>query len=503
MRSADYLRRRNKRMSLDFYVGEVQAQTNAATLLAQEYSQFSGQLKDSVNAFFTAPLSGKAYESAKQYFSTVYPPLANAFVLACEAFIDAHKKLPEEFQAQVDTADVIEDRLKAQIAEGQELVQRITTLIDKQKTEDFGVENRYMNACNTVQHLQEKLANLYAFNAYSAGIFSEYEACLANLEAGLAEVEKGSAWNTTSGTFELKNMNLEWIKPINTAWEERQRKIDEKVARNRVENQDVTFKFDEFGNVIGVYIDGEFSTEATMAVTQAIATNNWDIVKKLGVGIADSIYQNFGLEAIMGERTLDPEAVGTTPYNWGNLLGNLTSLIGAGAEFIGGGMWGLGSGFASVITAPISGGASLALEPAAAAVTAGIWTHAGSVVVNAFTNRPSYKKTFNEQEARAAGKKYKMSDEYFENHIVGNHGSKSTKTGKSKFSEGFDIKKGIKETLTDKKATVTANTDSRAGYIFTKEYGYPIGTNKYGQPVTKLKVVIGENGVVITAFPIK
>ncbi|MGK0552788.1 hypothetical protein ACSFB8_12025 [Enterococcus faecalis] len=53
-------------MSLDFYVGEVQAQTSAATKLAAEYSQFSGQLKDSVNAFFTAPLTGKAYDSAKR-----------------------------------------------------------------------------------------------------------------------------------------------------------------------------------------------------------------------------------------------------------------------------------------------------------------------------------------------------------------------------------------------------------------------------------------------------
>jgi hypothetical protein len=492
-------------MSLDFYVGEVQAQTNAATLLAQEYSQFSGQLKDSVNAFFTAPLSGKAYESAKQYFSTVYPPLANAFVLACEAFIDAHKKLPEEFQAQVDTADVIEDRLKAQIAEGQELVQRITTLIDKQKTEDFGLEKRYMNACNTVQHLQEKLANLYAFNACSAGIFSEYEVCLANLEAGLAEVEKGSAWNATSGTFELKNMNLEWIKPINAAWQERQRKIDEKVAKNKIENQDVTFKFDEFGNVVGVYIDGEFSTEATMAVTQAIATNNWDIVKKLGVGIADSIYQNFGLEAIMGERTLDPDAVGTVPYNVGNLAGNLASLVGAAAEFIGGGMWSIGNGVASFVTAPFSGGSSLILAPAAAVVTAGVWTHAGSVVVNAFTNRPS-SKPFNEQEARAAGKKYKMSDEYFEEHIKKRHGGgknvPSEYKTRSQFKENFDIKDAIHETLNSKESVVKPNTDGRPGYIFIKDYGYPIGSSN-GRAVNKLKVIIGENGFVISAYPIK
>ncbi|MGK0551250.1 T7SS effector LXG polymorphic toxin [Enterococcus faecalis] len=487
-------------MSLDFYVGEVQAQTSAATKLAEEYRQFSGQLKDSVNAFFTAPLTGKAYDSAKLYFSTVYPPLANAFILTCEAFIEAHKKLPDEFKAQVASIDVIEDQLKAQISTGQELVQRIADLMEQQKTENLGLEKRYLNACDTVQRLQEKLANLYAFNAYSAGIFSEYEANLALLTAGLAEVEKNTAWNSNSGAFELSKINLNWIQPINTAWEKRQKKIDEKVAKNKLENQEVTFKFDAFGNVIGVYIDGEFDSKATLAVTEAIATNNWEIIKQLGVGIADSIYQNFGLEAIMGERTLDLEAVGTVPYNVGNLAGNLASLVGAGAEFIGGGMWALGSGFASAITAPISGGASLALEPAAVAVTAGIWTHAGSVVVNAFTNRPS-RKPFNEQEAREAGKKYKMSDEYFEKHIVKNHGSSATEKYKSKFNNDADIRSLIDETLKDKSSSVKPNTGGRNGYIFEKEYGYPIGKDQFGNPVSKVKVVISPDGLVITAYP--
>jgi len=154
--------------------------------------------------------------------------LANAFILTCEAFIEAHKKLPDEFKAQVASIDVIEDQLKAQISTGQELVQRIADLMEQQKTENLGLEKRYLNACDTVQRLQEKLANLYAFNAYSAGIFSEYEANLALLTAGLAEVEKNTAWNSNSGAFELSKINLNWIQPINTAWEKRQKKIDEK-----------------------------------------------------------------------------------------------------------------------------------------------------------------------------------------------------------------------------------------------------------------------------------
>jgi hypothetical protein len=374
-------------MSLDFYVGEVQAQTNAATLLAQEYSQFSGQLKDSVNAFFTAPLSGKAYESAKQYFSTVYPPLANAFVLACEAFIDAHKKLPEEFQAQVDTTDVIEDRLKAQIAEGQELVQRITTLIDKQKTEDFGLEKRYMNACNTVQHLQEKLANLYAFNAYSAGIFSEYEACLANLEAGLAEVEKGSAWNATSGTFELKNMNLEWIKPINTAWEERQRKIDEKVKKFNSENEEIGYQFDEAGNLIGVFVNGKFDPEQTRYVQGLIQKRDIDKLKEFGSGFIDQWANNNGksvLNELFGERQVNPQLADTSGYATGQFVADLASFVQGGAEYVGGFLWMFGGTSASFAGAPATGGASTAAIPVINASGLALSGHGAGVLRSAW-----------------------------------------------------------------------------------------------------------------------
>jgi hypothetical protein len=210
-------------MSFDFYIWEIQRQTDAAIQMANEYQQFSHMLKTSINTFFNTPLSGKAYDSAKIYFSTVYPPLANAFVLACEAFIEAHKRLPKEFQAYVATTDVIEEQLKAQISQGQALLQKTSTLIDQRHTDNFGLEKRYMNISICIQKLQAKLTRLYEFNAYSAGLFSEYERMSAYLEAGLAEVENGTAFNVDKGIFELSNMNLEWISPIHAAWKERKK----------------------------------------------------------------------------------------------------------------------------------------------------------------------------------------------------------------------------------------------------------------------------------------
>ncbi|GGC77916.1 T7SS effector LXG polymorphic toxin [Enterococcus wangshanyuanii] len=214
-------------MSLNFYLGEVTAQSAAAKQMANEYMQFCGTLKDSVNAFMNAPLSGKTYDSAKLYFSTVYPTLASGFILACEALIEAHSKFPEEFQSQVDTCDVIEDQLKVEIAQGQALLQSMARTMDKEKEPNQRLEQRYMGVQSSIQKNEEKLQRLYEFNASSPGLFADFEAQLANLDAGLAEVEKGAAWNSGLGTFDLGRMNMAWTKPIGRAWDKRQKKIDQ------------------------------------------------------------------------------------------------------------------------------------------------------------------------------------------------------------------------------------------------------------------------------------
>lgn len=85
-------------MGLSYFVGEVQAQSSAAVKLANEYIQHAGTLKDSVNHFLNAPLSSKTYDSAKNYFMAVYPPLSNALILAGESLSEAHTNYPAKYQ---------------------------------------------------------------------------------------------------------------------------------------------------------------------------------------------------------------------------------------------------------------------------------------------------------------------------------------------------------------------------------------------------------------------
>ena len=73
---------------------------------------------------------------------------------------------------------------------------------------------------------------------------------------------------------------------------------------------------------------------------------------------------------------------------------------------------------------------------------------------------------------------------------------------KSKFIKNFDIKKAIKETLTDSKSIVSLNTNGRKGFIFIKNFEEKIGTEG-GESLNRMKVVIDEYGKVVTAYPIK
>lgn len=103
--------------------------------------------------------------------------------------------------------------------------------------------------------------------------------------------------------------------------------------------------------------------------------------------------------------------------------------------------------------------------------------------------------------ARKLAKNYILSENTYKNHILSSHSYLSTKPDKSKFIKDFDIKRAIRETLTDSKSDVSDNTYGRVGYIFIKDYGRKIGTEG-NKSLNKMKVVIDTAGRVITAYPI-
>ncbi|MBL1223678.1 hypothetical protein [Enterococcus sp. BWR-S5] len=252
-------------MGLSYFVGEVQTQSSAAVKLANEYIQHAGTLKDSVNHFLNAPLSSKTYDSARNYFRVVYPPLSNALTLAAESLNEAHTKYPAMYQSSVGGGDTEEDRLLEQIQQGKQLRDSYLEVLDNLEKSNPRMEQACMRAQASIDKLQERLDKFYDFNSESASIFSEAEANIANLEAAIAALSKGGAWNASSGTFDISRLDMTWVKPVQKKWSEREKNKGKNVQLEVKEGKNSLG-----GTTYEVYTNGIFDGDATTVYNELL-----------------------------------------------------------------------------------------------------------------------------------------------------------------------------------------------------------------------------------------
>ncbi|WP_321385090.1 hypothetical protein [uncultured Enterococcus sp.] len=260
-------------MGLSYFVGEVQAQSSAAVKLANEYIQHAGTLKDSINHFLNAPLSSKTYDSARNYFMMVYPPLSNALILAGESLSEAHTNYPAKYQEIVGGGDTEEDRLLDQIQQGKQLRDSYLEVLDKLEKPNQRMEQACMRAQASIDKLQERLGKFYEFNSESAGIFSEAEANIANLEAAIAALDKGGAWNASSGTFDISRLDMTWVKSIQEKWKERQHRrnaqLEVRIGKNALG-----------GTTYEVYNNGIYDEDATIVYNELLKLEMAELLRQ-------------------------------------------------------------------------------------------------------------------------------------------------------------------------------------------------------------------------------
>ncbi|WP_086444062.1 T7SS effector LXG polymorphic toxin [Candidatus Enterococcus lemimoniae] len=220
-------------MGLNFYIGEVQAQANQASQMNNQASQAIASLQTSIQSFLSAPLSSKAYDSAKSYFMVAYTPLCQSAIMTGEALESANKRLLSDYQSMVCGIDTIEDEILEQIARFEEVKRDVEQQMSTAKTMRPDLERRYINACETIEKRQEKLRKFHEYNAHSATIFSDYESCEAEFSAGLNQVANCKAWNPATGTFDMTRLNMSWAKPINERWKARAKELENRVKAKR------------------------------------------------------------------------------------------------------------------------------------------------------------------------------------------------------------------------------------------------------------------------------
>ncbi|MBK1995008.1 hypothetical protein JI640_03560 [Listeria ivanovii subsp. londoniensis] len=211
-------------MSIDMYVSKSKAQATSTSQVCQQHLEGYEALQQAISQFTLEPfLKGKAYDSAKAYYSTVLYPLVQGGILLTEATEEAVKKFPERYQSEVDSGDLKQSELEEQIRRVNELIHQANDLENQVRQSPLSetdqqiqlqLNQALLEAYQTSkQELEEKLQKLIAFHASSPSIFSEIAHLKQAIDQGLAQTK--TAWNPTTGTFMIPSQEkLGWANTI-------------------------------------------------------------------------------------------------------------------------------------------------------------------------------------------------------------------------------------------------------------------------------------------------
>nr|WP_235184424.1 T7SS effector LXG polymorphic toxin [Bacillus manliponensis] len=223
-------------MSLNMYIGEVQAQTESMNAFCNATIQGMEEVIRSIDAFaLDVTLKGKTYESAKTFFMQTYRQLAQGIIYLCEELIIQNNAFPADFQAEVATVDVVEQEIREQIRELEQMIAAIAAM-DEQTPETAAMLQIY-HAMK--RKLEDKLERLYQFNYSSSENYRTAIELASSIAKGLAEVQSGKGFQAVSGTFHTERLNMEWAKPIQVITEEKMRKAEEE----RIKDESLLDKF--------------------------------------------------------------------------------------------------------------------------------------------------------------------------------------------------------------------------------------------------------------------
>ncbi|MFB6468667.1 AHH domain-containing protein [Cytobacillus sp. Hz8] len=210
-------------MSLDMYLGEVQTQTKSMNDMCIATIQGMEQVINSIDAFVCdVVLQGKAYDSAKTFFAQTYRPLAQGIIYLCEELIRQNDAFPNNFQSQVSSTDVIEQKVLEQIKELEQMIAAMEAMSENMPGAQAMTQIYYAMK----QKLEELLIHLHEFNQTSSSNYDMALQLVASITKGLAEVQSGKGFSASSGTFSTQGLNMEWTTPIQKIAEEKVREAD-------------------------------------------------------------------------------------------------------------------------------------------------------------------------------------------------------------------------------------------------------------------------------------
>ncbi|MBC2348904.1 hypothetical protein HBP57_07575 [Listeria welshimeri] len=297
-------------MSIDMFLDSADQQVDAISSQCRTYITGLEDVKTAIAQFaFEDNLQGKTYDSAKNYLTTTFIPLANGIILICESLEKAAKSFPKSYRNEVDGISLQEEILRNQINRLTILAQNIENIENALKATPLSPLLKHFSETlqNSKQEVQKQLVKLLSFDPVSGQLFIEVEGLIDNVERGLKEVNSGKSFNASTGTFSTMGLNMDWIKPINQQWEIYAE------SKEQLDTFEIKVTKTQYGTFYQVLRNGQVDDELSSAYQMAAIKSDIKTLLHLGgeFVLVNDIYRLVnGKDWLSGEEENRAEAAG-------------------------------------------------------------------------------------------------------------------------------------------------------------------------------------------------
>ena len=241
----------------------------------------------------TEELKGRAYESGKQFFTTVIQQLLVASQTLADLTEESCSKFVEQYKSDVDNVSLKESELEEDIRRCEQRIMRLENMNasmakhpSKNRAEISENNSVIASITSQKQELEKKLRDLRSFDAESPSIFKEVEAFQSIVQQAISASK--ITWNPGTKQFDIPSENdMEWAQISYEKYlDVRMRKIAQKAKNGKLTKEETQFLI-------------EYSTQRRNqvipeSVVKYIRENSGDFIKDLGVESSEHLITLLG-----------------------------------------------------------------------------------------------------------------------------------------------------------------------------------------------------------------
>ncbi|CAM3136191.1 T7SS effector LXG polymorphic toxin [Staphylococcus argensis] len=200
-------------MSIDMYLGKSRNQSSDVSSTVNDITSDSEDVLKEISKFVGEDeLQGQAYDSGKQFFSSVLIPLAASIRTLGELTQQACDQFVDKYQSDVDTQSLKESELQEDIKNLDHQISHLDAMKGP-STHTNAHKEMVGSLKDQKQKLKEKLDKLREFNSDSPNIFKEVESFQKNVEEGIKQAK--SSWNPGKQAFDIPSgKKMKWAEAV-------------------------------------------------------------------------------------------------------------------------------------------------------------------------------------------------------------------------------------------------------------------------------------------------